>query len=391
MAAPTLRRQLPKGSLWIFDESVNSRFPSRLRVLGRTLPRLLGRRRRPENPGSILVAHHLLAGDVLMLAPLLAKLRERHPGAEVAMTVRKALAPLFIGRPYGVHAVAYDPGDARTLDALLSGPGFDLALVPGDNRYSWLAAAAGARWIVAFAGDRPAYKSWPVDELRPYRARPASWADMSADLVDGPPPARYRPGDWPPPPAAGFALPDRPYAVLHVEASTPLKHWDDVKWLALAERLATTGLGVVWSAGPQGEAYLRRIDPAQRFPALGHRLDLAQLWHLVAGAALLVCPDTSVLHIGRLAGTPTVGLYGPTSAALFGAGDFFSGVPFRAVTVEDFPCRDQKTLFKRRIEWVRRCQRSVAECAEPRCMQAIDLAQVERAARALLDFAPDAC
>ena len=42
-----------------------------------------------------------------------------------------------------------------TLDALFDEPGFDLAIVPGDNRYSWLAAAAGARWIVAFCR-RPA-------------------------------------------------------------------------------------------------------------------------------------------------------------------------------------------------------------------------------------------
>jgi hypothetical protein len=32
-------------------------------------------------------------------------------------------------------------------------------------------------------------------------------------------------------------------------------------------------------------------------------------------------------------------------------------------------------LFKREIAWVRRCGRSIAECPQPRCMEAIDLAQ----------------
>ena len=98
---------------------------------------------------------------------------------------------------------------------------------------------------------------------------------------------------------------------------------------------------------------------------------------------MLVCPDTSVSHIGKLTFTPSVTLYGPSSALLFGKGEFWSEAPFREVTVEDFPCRDQRTLFKRRIEWVRRCQRSTDECAEPRCMQAIGVEQVRAAAEAL--------
>ena len=116
---------------------------------------------------------------------------------------------------------------------------------------------------------------------------------------------------------------------------------------------------------------------------MGHRLDIAQLWNLVAGAALLVCPDTSVSHIGKLTFTPTVTLYGPSSAQLFGKGEFWRAAPFREVTIAEFPCRDQHTLFKRRIEWVRRCQRTLAECAEPRCMQAIGVAQVLAAVSSL--------
>lgn len=360
------------------------RLGSRLRVIPRAVARRLAfsTRARPAQPRRILVAHHLLPGDVFMLAPLLAKLRARYPQADIAMTVRRSLVPLFSGRPYGVHALPYDPRDAATLGFVLDGS-FDLAFVPGDNRYSWLAAAGGARWIVAFEGDRPAYKSWPVDEERPFPSAPMAWSDIAATLVEGPPPAPYKPGDWPAPQAAQFQPPSPPYAVLHVEASTPLKHWEERKWLALATALAEKGLAPVWSAGPGGESYLQRIDPNGRFPALGHRLDLAQLWHLVAAAALLVCPDTSVAHIGKLTFTPTICLFGPSSAELFGRGEFWRNAPFREVTIPDFPCRDQRTLFKRRIEWVRRCQRIPAECAEPRCMHAIGVEQVLAAAASL--------
>lgn len=371
----------------VHTESARGRLAGRLRVVPRALAhRFLStqRRARPLAPGRILVAHHLLAGDVLMLTPLLAKLRERHPGADVALAVRRSIAPLYAGRPYGARALAYEPRDAASLDAFFGEPGFDLAIVPGDNRYCWLAAAARARWIVAFGGDRPAAKSWPADELRPYRSAPAAWGDMVADLADGAAPRAYRPADWPAPACAPFDAPGGRYAVLHVEASTPLKCWEDAKWLSLANWLSGNGVQPVWSAGPSGAALPRRIDPSGRFPALGHRLDLAQLWHLVAGAALLVCPDTSVMHIARLTGTPTVALFGPSSAPLFGPGEFWRAMPFRAVTVADFPCRDQNRLFKREIAWVRRCQRSIEQCPAPRCMHAIGVGDVTRAAAELL-------
>jgi len=362
-----------------------SRVAVRTRVLAHALALRFARgpRVRPGEIRRVLVAHHLLVGDTLMLTPLLAKLRERYPAAEIVMTVRPSLVPLYAGRPYGVDAAPFDPRDPSTLSELMQESGYDLALVPGDNRYSWLAAALDAAWIVAFAGDRPAHKSWMVDQLVHYPDYPMAWADMTARMVEGSFLKKFNPADWPAPPCAPFDRPSGRYAVLHVEASTPLRHWENEKWLAVAHALAEKGLTPVWSASPAGEEYLRSIDPSGKFRALGHKLDLAQLWHLVAGAALLVCPDTSVAHIGKLTFTPTVTLYGPSSAELFGKGEFWREAPFREVTLRDFPCRDQRTLFKRRIEWVRRCQRSTDECAEPRCMQAIAVDQVLAAAASL--------
>jgi ADP-heptose:LPS heptosyltransferase len=292
------------------------------------------------------------------------------------MTVRPALMPLYAGRPYGVQALPFDPRDRATVGELLAGERYDLALVPGDNRYSWLAAALDAAWIVAFDGDRPPPKSWMVDELVPFPEMQMAWSDMNLRLVRGAFAQKYNPADWPAPPCATFEKPGGRYAVLHVEASDVLRRWDNDKWLALALRLAEKGITPVWSSGPAGKKLIDEIDPQQRFRALGHQLDLAQLWHLVAGAALLVSVDTSVAHIAKHTHTPSAVLYGPGSDVLFGRGRFWREAPFREVIVADFPCRDQRTLFKRRVEWVRRCQRSNAECADPRCMHAVGVEQV---------------
>ncbi len=355
----------------------------RLRVLPRAFANRflhLRPRERPVAPERILIAHHLLLGDTLMLTPLLAKLRERYPQAHIAMTIDRGIAPLYASRPYGVAPLIFDPRDARTLEPLLASGGFDLAYVPGDNRHAWLAAAAGARWIVAHAGDQPAYKSWPADELREYPDAPASWADMVAMLADGPAPRPYRPADWPSPAHAPVALPKGPYCVLHIGAGSPLRLWNPDRWQSVAAALAAEGYQVVWSAGSGEERLVEAADPEQRFTSYAGALDLAQLWYLVQGARVLVCPDTGIAHLGRLAGAPTIVLYGPGSPLLFGPGEFWRDAPGRQVAVDPFPCRDQRTLFKREIAWVRRCQRSLAECPAPRCMQAIEADAVARAA-----------
>jgi len=367
-----------------------SRLPSRLLVVALALLRLPARlrRNRPVEVRRILIAHHLLLGDTLMLTPLLAKLRERYPLAEVVMPVRKDLYPLYQTSPYGVHAVAYDPRDIKTLLALLRQPGFDLALLPADNRFSWLAFALGSRWIVGFEGDRPAYKNWLVDELRPNPADPMAWCDTTAELVDGPRPQHYEQKAWPAPAHRKFEYPVAPYCVLHVGASMPLKLWQPERWRQLAAWLETHGNKVVLSAGAREKHIIDGIDPHGRYQHYAGALDLAQLWHLLAGARLLVTIDTGIAHLGRVVNVPTVTLFGPGSAVLCGAGDFWRDSPYRAVTVDPFPCRDQRTNFVRVIDWVRRCERFPGsgpnQCPEAKCMQAISLDAVQSAVQKLL-------
>ncbi|HET7730242.1 MAG TPA: glycosyltransferase family 9 protein [Usitatibacter sp.] len=342
--------------------------------------------RRPRRPGPprFLVAHNLLLGDTIMLTPLLAKLRANHPQAEIVLLAAPASVPLYSGRPYGVRALPFKPAHWASTDALWGEGPFDLAVVAGDNRYSWLAAAMGARHIVAHAGDHPWTKDWFVDEQRPYPDHPAAWGDMAAELVDGREPPPFRREDWPAPQAEAFEPPAGRYAVLHVGASTPLKQWPAERWRELAENLAARGVEPVWSAGRGQEPLVAACDARGRWRSFAGRLDLPQLWHLLRGAALLVAPDTGVAHLGRASWTPTVTLFGPGSDVICGPGRFWRDTPWRSVTVADFPCRDQPILFRREVAWVRRCQRSLTECAEPRCMQAIGLPAVLAALEDLL-------
>jgi ADP-heptose:LPS heptosyltransferase len=362
---------------------MGERFSTRWQAVTRAFASRLGPRA-GAGEGRILVAHNLLLGDTLMLTPLLAKLRREHAASEIVLLAGPSYVPLYSGRPYGVRAVAFKPRDANTTRALWSEAGFDLAVVVGDNRYSWLAAGLGARRIVAHAGDRPWTKDWFVDERRAYGSEPAAWGDLVAELVEGEAPAPYRRGDWKAPAAAPFERPAGPYAVLHVGASTPLKRWPAARWSAVAAGIERLGLQVAWSAGAGEEYLVAACDPEGRHRSYAGRLGLAQLWHLLAGASLLVAPDTGIAHLGRVCWTPTVTLFGPGSAVICGPGSFWRDVPGRAVTVAPFPCRDQRVLFRREIPWVQRCGRSTAECLRPRCMEAIDETAVLEAAENLL-------
>jgi ADP-heptose:LPS heptosyltransferase len=350
---------------------------------------LPGRRKAaPASPRRILIAHHLLLGDTIMLTPLIAKCRARWPDAEILMTCPTKYAELFSGRPYGLRILPYDRSDAKSIMALLAESNVDLAYIPGDNRMSWLARAKDARWIVAFSGDSPAYKDWPVDELRSYPDTPMAWGDLVAGLVDGPAPAAFRPADWPAPAAASFALPAAPYCVLHVGASTPLKRWPSERWRVLGERLRAQGYAVALTAGPEEASLLDEVDPGGECVRFPGTLSLAQMWHLLAGAALLVCPDTGIAHLARLVGVPTVALFGPGSALLSGPGDFWRDAPFTALTIESFPCRNQRVTMKREVAWLTRCERLPGDpperCPQPLCMEALTPDLVWRAVAARL-------
>lgn len=364
---------------------MRTRIFTRARIVTYALLGAASRRRPDGPPRRVLIAHHpKMIGDTLLLAHLAAKARHAWPRAEIVMTASSATQPLFAARPWGIEALAYEPDQAASLAAFRAAGPYDLAFVPGDNRYGWFARAAGARWVTGFAGDRPPYKDRLLDERREYPSRPDTWGDMAADLVPGESPPPYDPSQWPAPPFTPFEVPRRPYAVIHLGASTPLKRWVPERWSELAGVLEARGLEVVWSAGRGEEPLVTQADPQSRRRSYAGTLDLPQMWHLLANASLMVTPDTGLAHLSRLTFTPTVALFGPGTPQLVGSGRFFRHAPWTPVIVDPFECRDQHILFRREIPWVRRCSRTVRQCASPACMHAIEVRQVAAAVDALL-------
>jgi ADP-heptose:LPS heptosyltransferase len=351
-----------------------SRLLPRLYTFGAAaLPR---RRQRPGAVRRVLIAHHLLLGDTIMLTPLIKKASERFPDAEIVMTCPAAYAPLYAGRPYGVTVLPFDPRSLADHRELRRHRGFDLALVPADNRWSLLARAMDARWIVAFATDEPSAKNWPIDEMRSMPGAPMAWGEIAATLLDGPDPEPYSPEEWPAPPFSSYDRPKKPYCVLHLGASSPHKLWPEDRWREIVDWAEARGYEVVLSAGRGEEALLAPVDPQGTRSSLAGRLDLAQIWDLLKNASFLVCPDTGIAHLARLVGVPTVAIYGPGSPISTGPGLFWRNQPFKALWDPEVPCRDQNHLFERRLIWLRQCWRGVEECGDPVCIRRVTVPQV---------------
>lgn len=377
-----------------------SRLTSRLLLapllLQGSLRRLFAKRGYPANPRRILVAHHLLLGDTLMLAALLAKLRHNHPQAEIVMACPKAIVPLFAANPWGVKAMPFDQRDAGTLLKLASQGGFDLALVPGDSRHSLLARALATLHVVAQAGDRPRYKNWFVNEQCEWPETPAALTEIFASLAHGADAPVFTPDQWPLAPCRDFKRPEGTYAVLHLGASSPLKLWPAEHWHTLAEALNAEGITPVWSAGKNETGLVRAADPEGRYLDLSGQLDLLQLAHLLRDARMVVCPDTGVAHLARITATPALVLFGPGSDVLCAHSQFFANSPAIALSTPA-PCRNQRFVFRRHIRWVRRCGRSFDDsrktpndplaphCGQALCMAGLSLEMVLTAGQQLLD------
>ena len=161
---------------------------------------LLFWKNKKREPKKILIAHDLLLGDTLLLAPLMKRIHEKYPDAQKYILAKPVFIPLFLNAAYGFKALSFHPKSFLSLwNIFLAGP-YDLTFIAGDNRYSWLARAMGSRWIVGIECDKPQWKNWMLDEVKSFDSTPASWADMMGRLVDGQNPKPYQKNEWTRPP-----------------------------------------------------------------------------------------------------------------------------------------------------------------------------------------------
>jgi heptosyltransferase-2 len=275
----------------------------------------------------ILIVPYMWIGDFVRCHTVVQLVRARYPGRPVDMLATALCAPLTDYMPGLRRAIVADlPRRSLALSrqaALakrLKQEGYGTALIMPRTWKSALAPfLAGIPERTGFVGEA---RFFVLNDLRFGERDLPRMVDRCVALAlpkDVTPPL-----EWPPPKlevAAGEAaawrsrqgLSDqKPVVALAPGAVGPSKRWPVTAYAALARKLLAEGLAVWVLGGPEEKTLAAEIvgDSAARDLTGG---DLRNAVLALASASAAVSNDSGLVHVAAALGTPTIGIFGPTS------------------------------------------------------------------------------
>jgi heptosyltransferase-2 len=278
----------------------------------------------PGNP--ILIVPYMWIGDFVRCHTVVKLLKARFPDRPVDMLATTLCAPLTDYMPGVRRAIVVDLprkrlafGQHRELAGRLKIEGYGTALIMPKTWKSALAPyLAGIPERTGLFGEARAVI---LNDLRFGRGKLPRMVDECASLAL--PAGSEIPADWPVPelkvPAAEIAawhstreLGGRPAVVLAPGAVGPAKRWPAAAYAALARRLLAEGLAV-WVVGGPAEKPLAQTIVAGTEARDLTGTDLREAILALAAAAAAVSNDSGLVHVAAALGTPTIGIFGPTS------------------------------------------------------------------------------
>jgi ADP-heptose:LPS heptosyltransferase len=106
-----------------------------------------------------------------------------------------------------------------------------------------------------------------------------------------------------------------PYLVLHPAASVPARSWSPERCAQAARALGAAGHRVLVT-GTRADAALTAYVAARAGASdLGGRTDVAELAAVLAGAEVVIAPNTGPAHLAAAVRTPVVSLFAPVVPA----------------------------------------------------------------------------
>ena len=283
---------------------------------------------------SILIVRLGALGDIVHAAPAAAALRAAYPDARLdwLVDVRHRhlldLVPILSNRiAIDTRAMRGSAGVPHVVRAL-RGVGYDFAIdLQGLLKSAVLARLSGAERVIGFTRpqlrERAASAFYDI-AVDPGPARHVVDRGLALAAAAGATSAVRRFPFAPPaseaPSRARAALgvgAGEPFAALNPGAAWPNKRWPADRFGAVASALRDrAGLRsiVLWGPGEEALAY-EVCDTSVGAARPAPRTSLDDLIAILADAALVVSGDTGPLHLAAAAGTPIVGIYGPTDPA----------------------------------------------------------------------------
>jgi len=302
--------------------------------------------------GHVLVARLDSVGDILLSGPAVRAVAAS--GRKVTMLVgrgRSAVARLLPGvddvLEFDAAWIVADPGplDPAAIDALVAAvraADVDAALVLTSFHQSPLPLAlllrlAGVGWVGAISDDYPGslldlrHRLPEVPKDVPESERALSLARAAGFDLPGPARLEVRR----PLPDLTSAVGHGPYVVYHPGADAPARRPGADQSRAIVAALVEAGHRVVVT-GSRGESTLTGFVANGQALDLAGSVDLAGLAAVLAGAEVVVAPNTGPAHLAAAVGTPVVSLFAPVVPAARWAP---YGVPVVLLGDQDAACR----------------------------------------------------
>lgn len=287
------------------------------RVVGGVMVRFLPRPPRQSRgvPGSFLVIRPGGIGDAVHLLPLLQRLREHFPTAQITVLAECRNAGVFGLSPVTMTVWRYDR-PVEFLRALFGS--YDVVI---DSEQWHRLSAIIARLVraplkIGFASNT---RQRLFTDALPY-SQTTYEAEVFLSLLT-PLSIPYTPISAPPwlqiPQKTGVEIsPLRAkingrYVVLFPGASIAARRWGEERFRLLARAISESGWQVVVVGGHVDCAAAKVICQDGWGHDFSGQTSLAGTAALIAGADLLVSGDSGLLHIGVALGVPTVSLFGP--------------------------------------------------------------------------------
>ena len=281
-------------------------------------------------------------GDALLSTGLLHALKQRWPECSIDVLTFAGTEGAFEGNPDVARVIAV-PEQATTMQTLRQAAPlarrYDLAAVAQTGTRPFLFGLAAGRMRVALVTPQLGKSWWKRLLLDRYAVvddhgarvlenqRIASLLGIETTPLLVPPSAGWSVREVSE--ALGFDPAAAPFAVVHPSPRWRYKQWTRDGWHALVRHLASRGLRVVVTGGPEAaeRTYLDGLLAGLEddlYARVDGRWSLAQTADVLRHARLFVGPDTATTHLAAACGTPTAALFGPTDPRIWGpwpAGD----------------------------------------------------------------------
>jgi heptosyltransferase II len=329
----------------------------------------------------ILIVPYMWIGDFVRCHSVVKVLRERFPDRPVDLLATSLCAPLADYMPGVRQAIIADLPRSRlalsqqnAVARRLEQEGYGMALtMPRTWKAALTPYLAGIPERVGFAGEM---RFILLNDVRFGEKRLPRMIDRCAMLAL--PRGAAQPPNWPLPelivPATEIAAwrircgltEDRPIVALAPGAVGPAKRWTIEGYIALARRVSDDGAAAWVLGGPGEKAVASQIAAGSGARDLTGT-DLRDAILALAAASVAVSNDSGLLHVAAAAGTPSIGVFGPTSPWHWAPLNPLAGV---VETTTALPCRP--------------CHKPVCRLVHHRCMGDITPDQVLAAVRAAL-------